>query len=63
MDEIRNAEEVLLDLVETIDSVGGILINENGYAVPVCDQDWVDLGEVYLEACKILNRFPMVEEG
>jgi hypothetical protein len=52
-------EMALLDLIDTIESTGGILINEYGQLVGcVIDPEWSDLADSYLRACDALGRKP-----
>lgn len=56
------AEGVLADLVRTIEATGGLVpARENpDYLAPATDPDWVDLGECYLNACRILGRVQQI---
>lgn len=58
-----SVEVALLQFIDAIESTGGVLRNPtgSGHFVPVADEDWVDLGEVYMQACKALDRKPMVK--
>lgn len=55
-------EVALLQFVDVIESTGGVLRNPtgSGHFVPVADEDWVDLGEAYIEACRALDRKPKI---
>lgn len=58
------AEDVLLDLVNVIDAAGGV-IKDNTLpfgCAPVGDTGWNDLGDTYLQACKVLKREPKFAE-
>jgi hypothetical protein len=48
--------------VEAIEATGGIAIDGQGYACPVADPDWIDLGDAYLKACRALGRKPVQTE-
>jgi len=48
--------KALMEFVQSIDNVGGVILLSNGLHVPVIDEDWIDLGEAYVEACKALGR-------
>ena len=50
--------EVLMDLVATVNAAGGIYRDRNNYPCPAGDPGWLDLGEVYLRACGVLNVKP-----
>lgn len=54
-DEIRRALE---EFVETIDATGGVTESDEGFTVPVADEDWIDLGEAYVKACLALGVEP-----
>lgn len=55
------AYAVLVGLVNTIESTGGVLENRRGHLLPVADPEWIDLGDVYKSACEALGRQMMVE--
>jgi len=59
-----DAAKVLADLCDTIDAAGGLEHADdddvNGRLVPVGDPDWIDLAEVYLAACDVLGREPLI---
>lgn len=48
--------KALLAFVDTIEATGGVTHNVRGELAPVVDEDWVDLGHAYVEACAALNR-------
>jgi len=52
--------KALMEFVQSIDNVGGVILLSNGLHVPVIDEDWIDLGEAYVEACKALGRGPRI---
>lgn len=51
----------LLEFVQAIEATGGVVMDEQGYVTLVVDEDWIDLGEAYLSACKALRREPNVQ--
>jgi hypothetical protein len=57
-----NLRAVLREFVETIDVTGGVLRLPSGLVAPAADEDWIDLGEVYLKACRALKRTPMLSD-
>jgi hypothetical protein len=61
MDEVRETrkklnlfKETLTQFVDTIDATGGVVEVEDGHTAPVADEEWIDLGEVYLTAKEAL---------
>jgi hypothetical protein len=58
------AEAVLLDLVNVIDATGGVIRDDTSPfgCAPVGDTGWTDLGDTYLQACKVLKREPKFAE-
>jgi hypothetical protein len=57
-----NLRAVLREFVSTIDATGGVMRLPSGLAAPVADEDWIDLGEVYLKACRALGCEPRLSE-
>lgn len=57
-----SAENVLADLLATIESTGGLVRNDDDELAPNGDQEWTDLAAVYLAACTVLDHEPMIEE-
>ncbi len=55
-------EEVLNELIKDIENTDGVLRLANGLHVPLADEDWVDLGETYMNACDVLGKTPVVVE-
>ena len=51
-------ETALEAFVSTIDNTGGVLDFGNGTYAPVEDEDWIDLGIAYMQACAELKRKP-----
>ncbi len=50
----------LASLCSTIEATGGVRKLEDGLYAPVGDEDWIDLGEAYLDACLALDRLPKI---
>ena len=48
----------LKSFCSTIDVTGGL----NAQGNPVADEDWIDLGDAYVEACAVLEREPLQEK-
>lgn len=61
--ESRKLQRALTSMVECVSSTGGVRRCQDGRVSPVADEDWLDLGEAYLEACEVLGVEPVVEEG
>lgn len=59
---MTNEQKALLALVDTIDATGGVKKDDKGYIVPVCAEEWIDLGEAYELACVALGRKVKVEQ-
>jgi len=57
IDKMRAA---LRDFTGAIEATGGVTASpeDEGYTVPVADEDWIDLGEAYLKACEALGKKP-----
>lgn len=51
----------LRQLVQTVNVTGGIIRLPSGCVAPKADEDWIDLGDVYLEACKELGVEPVID--
>lgn len=54
------AEDVLKDFIRDINDTGGVKYDRDGTAAPVADEEWSDLGETYLKACRVLGKKPIV---
>jgi hypothetical protein len=50
--------KALENFVDCVDATGGIVADDDGNVAPRADEDWTDLGDAYLEACKALGRKP-----
>lgn len=46
--------------ISTIENTGGVRKPPGESAAPVADEDWIDLGETYLQACAEVGRRPMI---
>lgn len=49
--------KALMDFVNCIDFTGG-LVQVDGRWVPAADEDWIDLGSAYIDACEALGIHP-----
>ena len=54
---------VLEELVQAIEATGGVVEDGKGCYEPVADRDWIDIGNVYVNACAALHREPMIVKG
>lgn len=52
----------LRQLIAAVNVTGGVLRLPSGCVAPKADEDWLDLGDVYLQACKELGVEPVIEE-
>jgi len=59
MGKLRNAARALVDLVNV---TGGVRRLESGLHAPVCDEDWIDLGELYVSVCDLLGEEPKIDD-
>jgi hypothetical protein len=51
-----DAEQACLKLVMTVHNTGGVKKSEeDGFVVPVNDEDWLDLGMAYEQACEAVG--------
>lgn len=56
---MKNAKQVLRDLVEAVNVTGGIYgDSSDDFDGPVADPEWYDLSMVYLAACAVLGVRP-----
>lgn len=59
---MSNANEILLSIIDTVESTGGLIRFSDGLHAPIAGQSWVDLGEavnqahLYLASQKIQHR-------
>jgi hypothetical protein len=54
-----DALSALNELVSTINATGGVVLNSAGHAAPAADEEWLDLGMAYEQACAVL-QVPML---
>ena len=52
----------LMTFCNRIDATGGVLEYADGAVGPTADPGWTDLGDSYLEACRVLGREPRITE-
>lgn len=54
-------KDALKEFCDDIDQTGGLVLHDEGcHYVPAASDDWIDLGETYLKACKALGREPKI---
>lgn len=53
---------VLEALVQTIEDTGGVVHDRKGLYQPLGDREWIDLGDVYVQACRAIGRQPKLVE-
>ena len=58
--EVPAAEDVLRRLVDTVETTGGVARDKKGWYYPIADEEWIDLGEVYVLACRLLGKEPVL---
>lgn len=49
---------VLEQLVSTVEDTGGVYHDKKGLYQPLGDREWIDLGDIYVQACRALGREP-----
>lgn len=54
---MTTATDLLVQFCDTVDATGGATYDKAGVPTLVGD-DWPDMADVYLEACKLLGREP-----
>lgn len=54
--DIQAIEKVLTQFCEAIEATGGVTQLEDGHFAPYVDEEWVDIGELYIDACRVLLR-------
>ncbi len=55
-------KDVLLKLIDTIETTGGILREDGVILGPMADQEWLDMAYVYLDACKVVGKAPVYDD-
>jgi hypothetical protein len=59
---LKASADPIAGFFNAIESTGGVARQRQGWYIPVVDEDWIDLGEAYVEACAAFGREPMVVE-
>lgn len=62
MNNAENAETILKRFVDCINVTGGVRRLETGDIAPAFDEDFLDLGLTYMEACDVLGVQPLFED-
>jgi len=52
--------KVIENFILTVEATGGVFCNRKGLYEPVGDREWIDLGDVYVEACRAIGHEPMI---
>lgn len=55
-----SAKKVLAEFCDDVEAVGGIVKLRGGWNALAVDEEWVDLAETYVKACRVLKRNPVV---
>jgi hypothetical protein len=58
--DTAGAFKLLDKFAELIEATGGVLMDAGVY-IPMADEEWVDMGELYVEVCGFLKREPKIE--
>lgn len=53
------ADIVLKEFVQAVDATGGVVLLASGLTGLAMDEDWIDMGSVYEDACRLLGRKPL----
>lgn len=57
------AWDVVGPFINAIEATGGVFRDQKGWHTPAADPDWVDLGEAYVHACRLMGRPVVVNCG
>lgn len=64
---IDRLESVLKSFIDAVNSTRGVIasVKNGAYSdiAPMIDPEWIDLGDVYLEACAVLEVKPLITQG
>jgi len=55
-------EKALSTFMDCIENTGGITKDGDDNWVPVADEQWIDLGEAYRQACRVSGRAPIIAQ-
>jgi len=56
-------EKALKAFINTINATGGIVNPDSSFLAPVADEEWLDLGLAYAQACEVLGISPVVAKS
>jgi hypothetical protein len=61
MNKENQYRAALIAFVEAIESVGGVTEHtDNLDGGPITNPEWLDLGDAYRDACKVLGQEPLI---
>ena len=58
-----NVEVALRAVVNTVNATGGVVRPDTPFVAPAADEDWLDLGSAYMQACQALGLVPVVAKS
>lgn len=58
--DVGRLRNVLQEFTSSINATGGVVELDSGLHVLTCDEEWIDLAEVYIRACDLLKEEPKV---
>lgn len=53
-------KKALEAFISTVEVTGGVRHLGNGCHAPLADEEWLDLGDAYIQACTALKRTPII---
>lgn len=60
---IQKAKRALKGLIDTVDTTGGLVeVGDDGSLAPAGDPSWLDLADVYIDACEALGLKPKIQD-
>lgn len=62
-DVLKRASKVEVALrafIDTVNATGGVVRPDTSFVAPAADEDWLDLGFAYMQACQALGLVPPV---
>jgi hypothetical protein len=58
-----NMEVSLRAFIHTINATGGVVRPDTSFVAPAADEEWLDLGFAYIQACQALGMEPVVAKS